>query len=125
MKNKVLVGIQIVAGLMLIMFGSNKFIHFMSMPESSVAMGLFMGALNAADYVFPVVGAVEVLAGVAFVVNRYVALMVVILTPVMLNAFLAHLVLDTSGIGGSAMLLVMMGTIFYNHRAEYKPLFKF
>jgi len=124
MKEKVLVGLQMFVGLMLVVFGSNGFLHFMPMPEMPQAMGAFMGALNDAGYVFPLAKGIEVLAGIAFLTNKYTSLMAVILMPVMINAFLAHLMLDVAGIGGSAMVLVLTAVTMYRHRADYTALFK-
>jgi len=122
MPTKVLLAVQIIAGIMLIVFGSNKFFGFLSMGAPAAEMGAFLTALFATGYMFKIIAVVEILAGLAFVLNKYVALMAVVLVPVMLNAFLAHLFLDPSGIGGAAMLLVLTIVIMYGHKDRYSDL---
>ena len=64
------------------------------------------------------------LAGLSFLANKYTALMAVVLLPVMLNAFLAHLFLDPAGIGGAAVLVVFTILIMIENKAAYKELLK-
>ena len=122
MSTKVLITVQVIAGLMLIVFGSNKFFGFLSMSPPAAEMGAFLGALFATGYLFKIVAIVEIVAGLAFVLNKYVALMAVVLMPVMLNAFLAHLFLDPSGIGGSALIVLFIIIIMIGHKDRYRTI---
>lgn len=124
MKNKIFLGIQVIAGLMLIIFGLNGFLQFMPMPEPTPEMGKYMGALFATGFIFPIVKIVEILAGIAFLTNKYSSLMAVILMPVMLNAFLAHLFLDIAGIGGSLILVIATLIVMVKNKARYVEIFK-
>ena len=119
MSTKVLMAVQVLAGLMLIVFGSNKFFGFLSMSPPAAEMGAFLGAIFATGYLFKVIAIVEIAAGLAFLLNKYVALMAVVLMPVMLNAFLAHLFLDPSGIVGAAVLVVFIIIIMIGHKERY------
>lgn len=122
MSTKVLLAVQVIAGLMLIVFGSNKFFGFLSMSPPAAEMGAFLGALFATGYLFKIVAVIEIVAGLAFVLNKYVALMAVVLMPVMLNAFLAHLFLDPSGIAGSAVIVLFIILIMIGHKDRYTRL---
>jgi putative oxidoreductase len=124
MKTKIVQGVQILAGIMLIVFGANKFLHFIPMPPAVPEMGAFMGALFATGYLMTIVAIIEIVAGISFIMNKYAPLMAVILMPVMLNAFLAHLFLDPAGIGGSLMLTVFTIIVMLRHKAAYAPLLK-
>lgn len=124
MSVKVLRAVQVIAGIMLIVFGSNKFFGFLSMAPPAAEMGAFLGALFATGYMFKIIAVVEILAGLAFVVNKYVALLAVVLLPVMLNAFLAHLFLDPTGIGGAALLLILTVTIMYGYKDRYADILR-
>ena len=119
MQKKIFIGIQVMAGLMLVVFGSNKFFGFISMAPPAPEMGAYMGALFATGYLIKLVAIVEILAGVAFLVNKYAALMAVVLMPVMLNALLAHLFLDPAGMGGALVLTLLTVAIMYVHREQY------
>ena len=124
MKTKILLAVQILVGLGLIVFGLNKFLHFMANPPVAPEMGMFMGALAKTGYMFPLVGAIQFLAGLSFVLNRYVALMAVVITPVMLNAMLAHLFLDPVGIGGSLVILLLIIVVMFKNKESYATVLK-
>lgn len=124
MQKRVFLGIRTVTGLILLVFGSNKFLGFMEIQSGSLEMGAFMMALFQSGYLMKLVAAVEVVAGLSFLANKYVALMAVVLMPVILNAFLAHLFLDPSGIGGAALLLVLTILIMIENKARYKELLR-
>lgn len=122
MKDKVFLGIQILAGLMLVVFGLNKFLNFIPMPPSSAEMGAFMGALFATGYFMKLVAVVEIVAGLSFITNKFTALMAVVVMPVMVNATLAHLFLDPSGIGGAAMLTLFIIIVMVRHKDAYSKI---
>jgi len=124
MKSKILLAVQILVGLGLIIFGLNKFLHFMANPPVSQEMGMFMGALAKTGYMFPLVGAIQFLAGLAFVLNRFVALMAIVIVPVMLNAMLAHAFLDPSGIGGSLVILLLIIVVMFKNKEAYVAVLK-
>ena len=117
-------GVQLLAGLMLVVFGSNKFLGFIEMQPGSVAMGAFMMALFQSGYLMKLVAVVEIVAGLSFLLNKYAALMAVVLLPVMLNAFLAHLFLDPGGIGGATVLLVFTVIIMMRNKDRYRDIMK-
>lgn len=124
MKDKVMLGIQVVAGVMLVVFGLNKFLHFIPMAQPTAEMGAYLGALAATGFLFPLVAVIEILGGLAFVTNKYASLMVLVVMPVMLNAFLAHLFLDPAGIGGSAVILLALIVIIIRHLDRFKEVLK-
>ncbi|MDF1881981.1 hypothetical protein JHD50_11845 [Sulfurimonas sp. MAG313] len=121
---KVFLGVQIITGLMLVVFGSNKFLSFIDMAAPTAEMGAYLGALGATGFLFPLIAIIEIVAGLAFISNKYVSLLVLFITPVMLNAFLAHLFLDPAGIGGSAFIMLALLSIIVNHKDRYSEIFK-
>lgn len=124
MQTKIYMAVQIIAGLMLVVFGLNKFLGFLSMAAPSAEMGAFVGALFATGYLMKIVAVIEIVAGVAFLLNRYAALMAVVLMPVMLNAFLAHLFLDPAGMGGALMLTLFTIIIMVRHKDAYSVMLR-
>ena len=124
MKTKIFTTIQIISGIMLLTFGLNTFLHFIPMPAASQEMGAYTGALFATGFIFPIVGLVETLAGLAFITNKFSALMAIIITPIMLNAFLAHLFLDPAGIAGSLIILVGIVVVMIRNKERYKTIFQ-
>lgn len=124
MQAKIFLGLQILGGLMLVIFGSNKFFHFMEMQPGTPEMGAYMMALFKTGFLFPLIAVVEILSGLAFISNKFAPLMAVVLIPVMLNALLAHLFLDPAGMGGALVILIITITVMYNNKARYSAILK-
>lgn len=124
MNEKVVLGIRILLGLGLVVFGLNGFLHFMEMPPLSQEAGVFIGAIATAGYILPIVSVVEVLAGISFLTNKFVPLMAVVLFPVLLNAFLFHLVLDPAGIAGAAVFTVLNVVLMFANKPAYEKMLK-
>lgn len=96
--------IRILVGLLLLVTGLNKFLHFIPLPEYTPHASAFLDALTATGYIFPLIGALEMLCGAAFVVGRFVALAAVVLAPIAVNIVLVHGMLDPSG-GGAGFFV--------------------
>lgn len=124
MKTKILFAVQILVGILLLIFGLNKFLHFMANPPVSEEMGMFMMALAKTGYIFPIVGAIQVLSGLSFILNKFTALMAVVIVPVMLNAVLAHAFLDPSGIAGSLVILILVIVVMFKNKEAYSLVLK-
>lgn len=124
MNEKLVLAVRVLLGLGLIMFGSNKFLHFMPMPQMLPAAGEFMGALVKTGYIMPIVAVVQILSGISFLTNKFVALMAVVLFPVMLNAFLVHAVLDPGGVGGALVVTLLNITLLWANKSKYEPMLK-
>jgi len=122
MNSKVFTVLRIVLGLMLLVFGSNKFFNFLPAPEGmSEAAGAFFGALMSTKTLY-LVAVVEVAAGLAFVLNKFGAPMAIILMSVSINAVMFHLSLDTANIGPALVLLVLNIVVLYSYKNKYKEL---
>jgi hypothetical protein len=121
MNAKVFMILRIVLGIFVLVFGLNKFLGFMPMPELSAEAGAYFGALTSAK-TMTLVGAVEVVAGLALILNKYGALLALILMSVSINAVLFHAVLDPAGIAGAAVLLILNITVLYGYKDKYKDL---
>ncbi|MEM9144251.1 MAG: DoxX family membrane protein [Bacteroidota bacterium] len=124
MNSKVFLVVRIVFGLFLVAFGLDKFLHYVPPPDpasmSEAAMA-YLGAL-ADSKTYQMVGVVEVLAGLAFLFNKYGALMAVILMSVSVNAVLYHATLAPATIPGSLILLTLNIVMLYGYRHKYKDL---
>jgi uncharacterized membrane protein YphA (DoxX/SURF4 family) len=108
--------------LILIVFGLNKFLNFMPLPPMPEPAESFMGALMETGYLMVLVAAVEVISGIFLMINRYSALMLVIVFPILFNAFLFHLFLDLKGIGGAFLTLALAIFLIYKSFNTYKVL---
>ncbi len=111
---------RILLGLILTVFGLNGFLQFMPMPEMTPEAGGLMGALAKAGYFFPLIAIVEILVGVLLLINKYTAIALIVLFPIMLNAFLFHLFLDIAGIGAAALAITLNVFLFITNKDKYK-----
>lgn len=116
--------VRILLGLMVVIFGLNKFIGFMPMPPMVPAAGAFMGALAGTGYLLPIVGFVQVTTGLLLLSNKFVPLALVLLFPVLINAFFFHLFLDIAGIGGALFAVGMNVFLFFKHKPAYESILK-
>ncbi|MGB1295419.1 MAG: DoxX protein [Flavobacteriales bacterium] len=116
--------LRIIYGALLAFFGLNGILQFMPLPQPTPEAGEFMGALAKTGYIFPIVSILEALVGVLLLINRYTALALVLVFPIILNAFLMHLFLDLPGIGGSLIALVLNITLFVMYKNNYESVFQ-
>ena len=122
MNPKIVTGARIVLGLMLIVFGLNKFLQFIPVPPMTDEAGSFMGALVGTGYMMPIVAVVEIAVGALLLFNRYVALALLLLAPISVNIVAFHLFLDIGGIGGAAFVFILNVFLLFAYRNRYQPL---
>ena len=72
--------IRILLGLIVLIFGLNKFLQFMPMPPLPESASEFMGVLVKSGYLMQAVAIVEIVTGIMLLINRFQALALVILT---------------------------------------------
>lgn len=122
MNSKVFMVLRILLGLFVLVFGLNKFLEFLPAPEgmNEDAMAYFGALVNSKTMVL--VAMVEIVAGLAFITNKFGALLAIILMSVSVNAVLFHAVLDQANIGGSLVLLILNIAVLFGYKDQYKAL---
>jgi len=123
MNSKVTMALRIVLGLILIIFGANKFAHFMPMPELPEAAGEFMGALNKTGYMFPLIGAIEVITGLLLIFKKWVPFALILFAPIAVNILMYHIKLDMGNIAPGLIVSVLTVVLIYFNWNNYKSLF--
>lgn len=108
--------------LMFLVFGLNGFLHFIPTPMPAGVAGQFMGALFMSHYL-AVVSAFEVVAAVLLFANRYVALGLTLLGPVIVNIFLYHSLMDRSGLPIAIVVCILWLLTAYSVRSAFEGLF--
>ena len=121
MNSKVLMVLRILLGVFVLVFGLNKFFHFIPMGDMSAEAGAYFGALDSAKVII-LVAIVEIAAGIGLIFNKYGALLSLILMSVSINAVLFHLTLDPANSAGAIALLVLNIIALYNYKDSYKSL---
>lgn len=122
MNSKILMILRILLGVFILVFGLNKFFNFLPAPEGmSETAGAYFGSLMAAK-TMTLVAIVEVAAGLSLLLNKFGALMSIILMSVSVNAVLFHLTLDMGNILPALVLLILNVVMLYNYREKYKAI---
>jgi hypothetical protein len=115
---------RIVLALVLVVFGLNGFFQFIKPPTMSFKGDAFIRGLLDTGYMLPLWKGTEVMTGTFMLLNRYVALCVVLVAPIVVNILCFHLFLDPGnlpiGIFVSALTLI----VGYSEREKYRPLFQ-
>lgn len=111
-------------GAVFFVFGLNGFFQFIKLPPLPPEAGEFLGAMVKTGYLMTLVKVTEVVCGVLLLVNVFVPLALVMLTPVVVNIFLFHAFLTPpKDVIGSVIFLVVHIFLVWQYRAHYKPLF--
>jgi putative oxidoreductase len=116
--------LRIFFGIFLLTFGLNGFLSFMPIPEMTAEGGEFIGAIIKAGYIMPIVAISQVFIGRLLVINKFVPLSLIVIFPIMLNAFLLHLVLDIGGIAGALIAITLNIFLFIVYKENYINLLK-
>ena len=111
-------------GLIFTVFGLNGFIHFLPTPPMESLIGEMMGMYIQMDYMFPLIFATPLARGVLLLTNRYVALALVLLAPVIVNIVCVHLYIEPSGIPVALVVLACALFLAYAYRQKYAPLLR-
>ncbi|RZJ41119.1 MAG: DoxX family protein [Chryseobacterium sp.] len=112
-------------GLMFINAGLDKFLHYMPMPEdmpedAKQAFEAFMKL----PWLLPLVGIVEIVGGLLFILPKTRALGAIIILPVMIGILLHNCTVAPAppGIGIAAVLFIINLWILIDNRKKYEVL---
>lgn len=110
---------RILLGLVFFVFGLNGFLQFIPQPPMPEKAGVFMGALAATGYMFPLIKGVEVVAGALLLSNRFVPLALAIVAPNVVNIVVFHAVLAPGGLGIALFVLALEIFTAWSYRDAY------
>jgi uncharacterized membrane protein YphA (DoxX/SURF4 family) len=114
---------RIVLALILIVFGSNKFLHFMPMfKDNTRAVEFFNGMINS-GYLFPLLGVIEMLVGILLITKKAVPFALIVLAPISVNIILFHVFLYPKGILPGLIVFVLNIYLIKKYWHRYENLF--
>jgi len=122
MSTKVSTILRVILGLVLVVFGANKFGHFLPQPELAGEAAEFMGALGKAGY-FPILGVLEVLAGILLLTNKWIGFALILVAALAVNFLIFHFKYDIAGTGPAALVSVLTIALLYGNWGRFKSLF--
>ena len=123
MNSKVTMALRLILGLILLVFGVNKFFHFMPMPPMEGAPAAFMGALGKSGYMIPLIAFTEMVAGVLLLLNKWIGLTLILAAIISVNIVAFHLALDPAGVGLAAVVTILNAVLIYANWRKFKTLF--
>ena len=114
--------IRSLIGLLLLFASVTYFFQLMPQPELQGDVKAFMVGASAI-HLLPVIKAVELFCGIAFITGRFVTLANVVIFPVIIGILLFHGSLDPANIGSGVFLLLGVLFLAWYHRKNYETLF--
>src|SRR5258708_1618965 len=120
MKTIVLIS-RILLGLTFLVFGLNGFLNFIPAPMPTGIAGQYVGALFVSHYL-SVVFALELVAGVLLLANRFIVLAIAILAPILVNIVLFHACMAPSGFAPALIAVALWSVLFYRERTAFSAL---
>ncbi|MGB1038871.1 MAG: DoxX family protein [Bacteroidia bacterium] len=121
MNQKVTMVIRILVGLMMVVFGLNKFLNFMPMEPPTGDMGALMTGLGGTF--LSLIGILEIICGVLLLIGKYVPLSLTILIAILFNAAIFHLLYDpANSIGAIVFLALCLVLVFGSYKERFKSM---
>src|SRR5881392_1408980 len=120
MKTFVLIS-RVLLGLVFLVFGLNGFLNFIPAPPPTGTAGQFIGAMFVSHYL-GVVFALEIVAGVLLLANRFVPAALTILAPLLVNIALFHATMAPAGYAPAVISIALWSILFVRERAAFRPL---
>jgi putative oxidoreductase len=115
---------RILLGLTFVVFGANGFLHFLPQPPLPAGLASqYLTAIAESHYVL-VPFAVQLIGGVLLLMNRYVALALTILGPVIVNILCFHIFLLHTGLPLASVVAILWAILFYHHRQAFAGIFR-
>ena len=125
MKSKVLFVLCLLAGLMFINAGLDKFLHYMPVPKDlPQKMVKVMGAFMEIGWLIPLVGAAEILGGLLLILPRTRALGAIILVPVLTGILLANISMAPAGLPIVFALIAIILWVIIDNKEKYLPMIR-
>jgi hypothetical protein len=105
-------------GLIFLVFGLNGFLHFIKAAMPTGVAGQFLGALTASNYLVAVF-LLQIVSAVLLLSNRFVALALTLLAPIIVNILLFHVLMAPAGLGLAIVVAVLWILVFLNVRSAF------
>jgi putative oxidoreductase len=110
-------------GLVFVVFGSNKFLHFIPNPPMQGLGAQFMGAMFVSHYLY-VVATCEVIGGLLLLSGRYGPLGLTLVGPVVVNILAFHTFMDPSGLPIALVVAALSLFLLWSYREHFAGLVK-
>lgn len=110
-------------GAIFLLFGLNGFLHFIPMPPPTGIAGQYMGALFLSHFLV-LIFLLQVTTAILLLANRYVALALMLLGPVIVNILCFHMFMAPSGLPLALVVVVLWFLTFAAVRPAFARVFE-
>lgn len=118
MAQKLTTAARLFLGFVFLVFGINGFYTFIPVPEFHP----FMEIMVDSGYIY-LIKAIEIVAGLMLLSNRFVALAVVLLTAIVVNIAAYHALIDNRNWFMALVLAAPLAVLLLDRWQELRPLF--
>lgn len=112
--------IRILFGALLLFSSIAYFLNLSPQPVLTGEMKTFNEGMMAAIYLMPLVKAIELICGIAFIVNRFVPLATIVIFPISINILGVHIFLANEGLPIALFIIVANLFLAYRNREHYE-----
>ncbi|MGY0036334.1 DoxX family protein [Pedobacter sp. NJ-S-72] len=112
----------ILFALMFINAGLNKFFNYMPMPEMTAEQMKLMGAFGTITWLMPLIGTIELIGGLLFILPKYRALGAIVILPVMVGIIVHNTIYEPSGLLIALPFFLINLWIIGDNWSKYKPM---
>jgi len=118
MNPKVSMVLRLLLGVFLLVFGLNKFFHFIPVPPIPGDGGRLMEIFVTSGFM-TVIAVLEIVVGIALLANKFVPIALTLAIAMMFNAALIHLLFDPENIVGAMIGLVLGIVLVFAYRERF------
>lgn len=115
--------IRTMVGALFIFASLAYFLELVPVPEVQGNLRTFNEGLAASGYFMTLLKVTELVCGIALVSGFFVPLVLVILSPIVINIFFVHAFIAPEGLPTAAVLVLLMAFLGFAYRKSYAPLF--
>ena len=111
-------------GLGFLIFGLNGFLHFIPQPPMPDGLAKdYVTVLMASHYILPV-SALEVVAAILLLANRYVPFALTLLGPILVNIIIFHIAMQPAGLPMAFIFVILWFLVFASVRSAFSGIFQ-
>ena len=115
---------RILLGFIYLVFGLDYFFHFIPYePHHTGKVAAFKAGLIGVGYFYPMIKSIQIVGGIALLIDQYAPFFAVVLFPISVNVFLYHTILVPSGWLMGVLLIVPNLFLGYAYRKYYRGMF--
>ena len=115
---------RILLGFIYLVFGLDYFLHFIPYePHHTGRVAAFKAGLIGVGYFYPMIKSIQIVGGIALLINLYAPFFAVVVFPISVNVFLYHTILVPSGWLMGVLLIAPNLFLGYAYRKFYHGMF--